>query len=576
MLPLSSWVFPDGHNKDYESGLVEELHVHPVVARILLHRNIHCPDRAKRFLSPSLDHLHNPFLLCDMEKAVQRTIDAITSHSHITIYGDYDADGITSTALLLDFFRKCHTPVSYYIPNRIDEGYGLNKQAVDRLAHNGASLIITVDCGVSDKDEIAYARSLGIDTIVLDHHEIQEIPSHATAVINPHRTDNDFPFRDLAGVGVAFNFLIALRGRLRDAGFWDNSSYPNLKEYLDLVALGTIADLVPLVDENRIFAKYGLEIINSNPRTGIRALILVSNINDKTILSETAAFTLIPRINAAGRIGSPADAVEMLTSQDLTEAITRAERLDAHNAKRKDMENAILTEILTQITTEEQDENMNYALVFSSEKWHPGVIGIVASRLVDRFYRPTVLFSLKDGIGKGSARSINEFDLYRGLQDYCSSLLLSFGGHQYAAGLSISADDIDDFSFHLSAAVRDRTDGISLTPQTHIDAVCPLETIDHHLMEQLAALEPFGYGNPEPLLCSHDTTIASSTIVGNHHLKMKITAHDFIFDSIWFNMGSVFNELTDESHDIIFTPQMNNWNNRTTIQLKMKDMAKRG
>jgi len=575
MLPLSSWVFPDG-NKDNEAGLVDELHIHPVVARIMTNRNIHYPDGAKRFLSPSLDHLHNPFLLRDMEKAVQRTIDAITAHSHITIYGDYDADGITSTALLLDFFRKCHTPVSYYIPDRIDEGYGLNKRAVDRIAHNGASLIITVDCGISDKNEIAYAHSLGIDTIVLDHHEIQDIPLHAAAVINPHRTDNDFPFRDLAGVGVAFNFLIALRGRLRYAGFWNNSSYPNLKEYLDLVALGTIADLVPLVDENRIFVKYGLEIINSTPRTGIRALILVSNMNDKTILSETAAFTLIPRINAAGRIGSPADAVEMLTAQDLTEAITRAERLDSNNTKRKDMENAILTEILARIATEEKDAESNYAIVFSSEKWHPGVIGIVASRLVDRFYRPTVLFSLKDGVGKGSARSISEFNLYSGLQDYCSSLLLSFGGHQYAAGLSIRDDDIDDFACQLNSAVRDRTDGFLLTPQTHIDATCPLETIDHRLMEQLALLEPFGYGNPEPLLCSRDTTIASSCIVGNNHLKMKITASDFIFDSIWFNMGTLFNELSDKSHDIIFTPQINNWNNRTTIQLKLKDMAKRG
>ena len=580
MLPITRWKLPDS-NKGAQSRqvgtLARELGISPLISQILINRGITAPDNAKKFLFPSLEHLHNPFLMKDMEQGVERLIQAIVKKEKIVVYGDYDADGITSTVILIKFLRAIHDTVTYYIPGRIEEGYGLNTAAIDRFREDAISLIITVDCGISDHEEIAYATTSGIDVIVTDHHEIPDIIPDCSAVINPHRADCSFPFKSLAGVGVVFNLLIALRGKLRDIGFWKDREYPNLMKYLDMVAIGTIGDVVPLVDENRILAKIGLGVASNTPTSrGLKALMAISGMENKGVSSESAAFRLIPRINAAGRIGSPEDAVELLLTEDEGRATLLAERLDLYNKKRQEMEKIILDEALEKIESNIDIDNMN-ALVLSSHTWHPGVIGIVASKLVDRYYRPTVLISIKDGIGKGSGRSPDlsgsGFNLYEGLDEKCSSLLLSYGGHRYAAGISIREENIEEFSAILSAAVREGVGDKRLAPQTAIDALCGLDEIDYTLISQIEMLGPFGSMNPEPLLCAREVTISSPTVVGNNHLRMRANANNTYRDTIWFNNGHLSGPLSGSTADIVFTPQINHWNGKSSIQLKMKDAS---
>lgn len=576
MLPITRWKLPDTNNKGDQSLLSRELGIKPLIAQILINRGITTPDDAKRFLFPSLEHLHNPFLMKDMEQGVERLIRAITERERIVVYGDYDADGITSTAILTKFLAEIHDRTTYYIPGRIEEGYGLNKQAINRFREDGTDLIITVDCGISDHEEIAYATSSGIDVIVTDHHETPDTIPDCSAVINPHRTDCSFPFKSLAGVGVVFNLLIALRGRLRDMGFWKDREYPNLMKYLDLVAIGTIGDVVPLVDENRILAKIGLGVANNTERTGLKALMAVSDMENRGVSSEAAGFRLIPRINAAGRIGSPEDAVELLLTDDEDRAALLAERLDIYNRERQEIERSILDKALEEIQTTIDIKSVN-SIVLSSHTWHPGVIGIVASKLVDRYSLPTVLISVKDGIGKGSGRSPDlsgsGFNLYEGLDRRCSSLLLAYGGHRYAAGISIREEDIGEFSMMLSAAVREDIGEERVPPQTIIDALCDLEEIDYTLISQIEMLAPFGSMNPAPLLCTRDVTISSPMTVGNNHLRMRANGSGTYRDTIWFNSGHLSGPLSGRAADIVFTPQINYWNGKSSIQLKLKDAS---
>lgn len=534
-------------------------------------RDIRGLDDAKRFLHPSLYDLHNPFLMKDMQKGVHRLIKAIYGMEKITIYGDYDADGITSVVILLQFLKVIDADVKYYIPDRIEEGYGLNREAIDRMRGEGVRLIVTVDCGISSHEQVSYAKSLGIDTVILDHHEVPSTLPDAAAVINPNRADCLFPFKQLAGVGIVYNFLIALRGTLRKEGFWKNRNYPNLKEYLDLVALGTLGDISPLIDENRIFTKIGLELITEGKRIGLQALKEVSGMENQSIDSSKASFGLIPRINAAGRIASAEDAVELLMTDDITEAREIARRLDAYNRKRQTIEKNILHEIIN-IVDKMTDSEKSGSLVFASTNWHPGVIGIVASRLVDRYCRPAILISLKDGIGKGSGRSITNFDIYQGLKR-CDSLLLSYGGHQYAAGISIREEDIEAFSDLLDKVVREKLTVSDFISQTVIDFQCSLSDISYDLISQMHMLAPFGSRNPEPVLCARNVGFTSPVIVGNNHLRMRIIGDGASCNSIWFSKGHYINCLSGANLDIAFTPQINYWNGATDIQLKMHDMA---
>ena len=569
-LPMTRWRLREG-NENVQELLVRELGLNPLISRILESRDILDPDHARRYLSPSLRDLHNPFLMQDMSKAVDRIIKAIYRNERMVIYGDYDADGITSVVVLLHFLRQIHREAAYYIPDRITEGYGLNHGAVERFKSERISLIITVDCGISDNKPIAYARQLGMDAIILDHHEISGALPEAEAVVNPNRTDCRFPFKHLAAVGIVFNFLIALRGALRKEGFWRSYAYPNLKEYLDLVSLGTIGDISPLIDENRIFVKIGLDLITEDRRIGLRALKQVSGIEHQVIDSDKASFVLIPRINAAGRIASASEAVELLLSQNQVQAEEIARKLDGFNRKRQVMEKMIYHELLEKMEDDFETGEIG-PLIFASNSWHPGVIGIVASKLVERFGRPTILISLKDGIGKGSGRSVDGFNIYEGLKR-CESLLLSYGGHQYAAGISIREKDIHSFSTRLREILLKNDPAIDFMACTTIDAQCSLTDITHEFLSQVDQLAPFGSRNPEPILCVRNVSMASPSIVGNNHLKMRINGDGVSRNSIWFSKGQFINDISSAMLDIVFTPQINTWNGSSDIQLKMKDIA---
>jgi len=569
-LPTTKW-FVCSEDKEARELLARELGISPIVSQILTNRNIQTTDEAKKYLSPSLNDLHNPFLMKDVREGVHRLIKAIYSREKVAIYGDYDADGVTSVVVLLKFLREIDLFATSYIPNRITEGYGLHKNIIDEIKASGATLIITVDCGISDHDQVSYAKSIGLDVIILDHHEISGSVPDAVAAINPHRSDCRFPFKHLAAVGVVFNFLIALRGSLRQEGFWANRRYPNLKEYLDLVALGTIGDISPLVDENRIFAKIGLELISEGSRVGVRALKEVCDIEHQVVDAGKASFALLPRINAAGRIASPNDAVQLLLTDNMDEARELARKLDEYNRCRQAEEKNIFQDILKEIE-QKGDPEKTSSFVFASPKWHPGVVGIVASRLVERFSRPVILISLRDGIGKGSGRSVADFNIYQGLKK-CESLLLAYGGHQFAAGISIREENIEKFAEVLDKIIREGTDISKFVSRTLIDVQCKLRDINCDLLSQMGMLAPFGSRNPEPVMCARNVNITSPVVVGNNHLRIKVNEDGVSCDSIWFSMGHFLHYFTGALLDIAFTPQFNDWKRTGDIQLKMKDMA---
>jgi len=568
-LPLTTWKFRE-KRPDREEILEKELKIHPVLSRILARRGITEPDEARKFLYPSLYDLPSPFLMKDMKKGVDRLIHAIYNHEKVLIYGDYDADGITGVSILMRFLSGITPHLEFYIPDRIDEGYGLNTEVISRFKQQGVSLIITVDCGISDMEEVSYAHALGIDVIILDHHEVPAIVPPAAAVINPKQSTCAFPFKHLAAVGIAFNFLIALRGRLRAAGFWTSRPYPNLKEYLDLVALGTIGDICSLTGENRIFVKIGLNLITEAKRVGIKALKEVAGLANEVIDVNRASFALVPRINAAGRVGSPREAVELLTSEDYPHALELARRLEGYNRKRQAMEREILEEIVSKIKGS-LDLSGRKSFVMASQNWHPGIIGIVASRIADRFGRPTILISLKDGVGKGSGRSINNFNIYEGLQRL-SPLLISFGGHQSAAGISILEKDIASFSQLFEEIVDEKSAAMKVTPHTFIDAHCHLMHLNLDLMDQLVLLAPFGQDNPEPVLWTKEVSVTDISVVGNNHLRLKVKGDNAVHTSIWFNQGDLSRFINEGLFSIAFTPQINEWNGFSEVQLMMRDL----
>jgi single-stranded-DNA-specific exonuclease len=411
-----------------------------------------------------------------------------------------------------------------------------------------------------------------MDVIILDHHEIPGVVPDTVATINPHRVDCQFPFKHLAAVGIVFNFLIALRGNLRQDGFWAKKEYPNLKNYLDLVALGTIGDISPLVDENRIFVKIGLELISEGARVGVRALKEICGMEHQAaVTSRAASFNLLPRINAAGRIASPGDAVELLMTDDMEEAKSLARKLDEYNRRRQALEKTIFQDIVTEVE-ESGNAGQISSLVFASADWHPGVIGIVASRLVERFCRPTMLISLREGMGKGSGRTVADFNIYQGLKK-CNALLQAYGGHQFAAGIVIREDDVAAFKQLFDQVIREETDVTKLVSQTIIDAQCCLKDINHHLLEQIGMLAPFGSKNPEPVMCVRNVNVTSPAVVGKNNLRIRVHEGEISCDSIWFSKGQFRNSFAGTSFDIAFTPQINDWRGSGNIQLNMKDIA---
>jgi len=557
-------------------SLRQHLNCHPVVAAILVNRNITTPEKARAFLNPSLTDLRSPFLLKDIGKATQRIATAIKQREKILLFGDYDVDGVTGTAVLLDFLKHTKADVSYYLPHRLKEGYGLRQSHItEYVIPRSFHLMITTDCGAGSHKAVAIAQAAGVDVIVTDHHITGDTLPPALAVINPQRKDCDAGFGHLAGVGVTFQLLIALRKHLRDIGFWTDKPEPNLKNYCDLVALGTVADIVPLVGENRILTDAGIDTINQKKRIGIKALIEASGLKNQPANAEDIAFKLAPRINAAGRMEHAAMAVELLTTHDGSAARKIAENLSDLNIRRRDAEMAIITEIEAYLKEAPEVLKKNSIVLsdlHSPRQWNVGILGIVASRLVKKYFRPVVLIAFQNGSGKGSGRSIPGFNLYDGLTA-CADVLDSFGGHAMAAGLKIQTTHLARFGKAFDAFVRQKTVSDDFIPVLTIDHKLNFDDIDAPLLDSLETLKPFGQANPEPLFMARNITVVSSKIVGRNHRKMVLSQSGQYtqkrFAAIQFNLDDC-NHLPDAFDQIAFRLRWNHWNNTKTVQMQIK------
>jgi len=553
--------------------LATEQGCHAAVAAVLINRGITLPEHAERFLRPSLQHLPSPFVFKDMDKAVSRIVQALREDQNILIFGDYDVDGMTATALLFEFFSHAGAKVDYYIPDRLTEGYGLSAHAVSRhAASNRVDLIITVDCGITSGKAVAEANARGIDVVITDHHEPPDHLPPAYAIVNPKRRDCPSGLRSLAGVGVAFNLALALRKRLRDEGFWSNGNRePNLKAACDLVALGTVADMVPLVRENRIYVKTGLAVLTTSPRPGLQALIETAGLSGRTLDTRDLAFRLAPRLNAAGRLAHASQGCKLLTTRSHHTARPIAEELDRKNNQRRDMEAAIFDGITSRLDGD--PDLLPGGLVLDSPAWHQGVIGIVASRLVNRYMRPVVLISVENGLGKGSARSPEGFDIFHAFKT-CRSHLERFGGHAVAAGLTIKADNIAGFREAFQQFVAENTKAEGFVPTLDIDTELRAPDICPDLVDELDLLAPFGSGADEPLFVVSDLAVESAQTVGSGHTKMRLSPRNGhitkAFDAILFNQD-IGNAPPPRFEKVACNVRWNHWMNRKRIQLIIKD-----
>ncbi len=543
------------------------------VAELMLKKGISSPDDIENFFNGSLKSLRNPFEISDMEKAAERIAKAVMNHERICIYGDYDVDGITATALLYIFLMQCGANVSYYIPNRLEEGYGLNKEAVKEIAARKTNLIITVDCGISAVQEVLEASIHGMDIIITDHHQpSKELPVAAYAIINPMREDDTYPNKTLAGVGVAFKTVMALRFVLKKYDFF-KQEVPNIRNLLDIVTLGTIADVMPLVDENRIFVRHGLELMSGeNVRIGIDELKkTVENLSaSKKMKTSNIGFQLAPRINAMGRMASSEKSFKLLVTQNRSEAKQLALELDNENKYRQMIERDILQQTYDLIEKNQYAE-LQSGLVIASDNWHPGVIGIVASRVVDKYFKPTVILTEDNGVYKGSARSIPGFHLYDGLSSL-SDILISFGGHKYAAGVKLEKKNLEEFRNRFNEVVKTSLKEEDFIPEIYIDAEIDSKDITNEVMQWLEKLEPYGQGNKEPVFFMKKVfKYQVETFVGKNfnHLKCVFEKNGLIFEAIGYNMKEYKSLMAEnDKFDILFSLVHNTWKNTKVIQLK--------
>ncbi len=557
-------------NETFDSSAIgefeQQLQLSPLVSRLLVGRN-YSLESARQFLSARLIDLPDPFLLPDMDTAVDRLQTALERGEKIAVHGDYDVDGITGTVLLFAGMRDLGgTEIDYHIPLRLRDGYGLSAKAIKDAAGKGTKVIVSVDCGVSAHVEADLAKEHGLDLIITDHHQPPPTLPEALAVINPQRQESKFPFQNLAGVGVAFFLLVALRKRLRDTGWFNDRPEPDLRHYLDLVALGTIADLVPLQGINRTLTRYGLTLLESNHRVGVKALKQVAGV--KEVSCGVVGFQLAPRLNAAGRMEDASLGVELLLEQDMVRALNTARYLDQCNRERRELEKQTLQE--AEIAVAALSADHTHSIVLGGEGWHPGVIGIVASRLVDRYCRPTVLIALDGDSGKGSARSISGYHLYHGLQA-CTEHLGAFGGHEMAAGMSLSKDQLPAFAAALEEDARTQLDDDDLTPKLRHDGVVLLEEINLEVLRQMEGLAPFGMGNPEPLLVVESVRAMQVKTVGDNHLRFTVCQGAHSHPAIAFGMLERREELQGEV-DLLVAPQINRFRGRETVQLRVKDV----
>jgi single-stranded-DNA-specific exonuclease len=553
------------------ASLAAQLGIHPLVAKVLAHRGYRDAGTAASFLEAGLGQLPDPLTMKGMPETVDRLMRALHRHEKVTLYGDYDVDGVCSTSLLRLFLQELGQAPATYIPHRLGEGYGLNAQAIERIARDGTQLLVTLDCGITSLREVTLAKELGLEVVVVDHHAVPETMPPALAILNPHQPGCDYPTKHLCAAGVAFNLCMALRKRLRDEGFFAGRREPNLRGYLDLVALATVADVVPLVGANRILVRHGLKELSGGKRPGVRALKEASGMGaEEEVTSGMVGFRLGPRINAAGRLDDASVGMRCLCAETVEEAKPLAQQLDAANAERQALEQDILASAMAQAQARPESKG----LVLHSEDWHPGIIGIVASRVVERFHRPTVMVAVKDGVGRGSARSIEAFHLFDALNE-CSSHLSKFGGHKHAAGLSIDADRLPAFveAFERIAAMRLSEE--DLVPRVKVDAVVAARELDESAAVALGMLAPFGNGNPEPVLMARrlatlPRVLPNKKLGAAGHLKLTLEAAPQI-DAIGFGMADRL-ALTEGPVDLAFQLSMDEWNGRRRVQLKLKDV----
>lgn len=560
------WVLVPKCDRVNTDHLQKELGIHPVLTDLLVNRGVETFDAAKAFFRPSLQALHDPFLMRDMDQAISRIEQAINNNEKILIYGDYDVDGTTAVALVYGFFRQFHSRIEYYLPDRYSEGYGLSKTGVDYAAREGFSLIITLDCGIKADEQIAYANAHQIDVIVGDHHLPGAVLPPAYAVLDPKRADCAYPYKELSGCGIGFKIVQAFLIK-------NNMDIEHAYQFLDLVAVSIASDIVPMTGENRILAYFGLEKLNTNPSCGLRALIELSGPRNRNFTINDILFQLGPRINAAGRIDHARDAVRLLLSKSMQEATVYGDGIDVQNNQRKGFDLKITEEALALVQGSAQADQKLSTVLFK-EDWHKGVIGIVASRMVEKFYKPTVILTQTNGHVTGSARSISGFDLY-GALTACGDLLEQYGGHKYAAGLTMKPENINLFQIRFEQVVAERLSPDMLVPEISIDAELNLSEIDSRFFRVLKQFEPFGPQQEPPVFLSKNVSVCGTArIVGENHLKMDIIQNGSgRFACIGFGLAGFVDVINNgELFDVCYVLEENVWRGKRSLQLQLKDI----
>ena len=562
------WVYATPENEEAVPALQEQLGVPQKIARLLTLRGIDTFDKAEAFFRPDINEIHDPFLMKDMDKATERLAQAIRGGERILIYGDYDVDGTTSTSILYIFLQEFGVDVDFSIPHRFNEGYGINEDGIQHAIDTEVDLIVSVDCGITAVAETEQAKANGIDMIICDHHNVgDEIPD-AVAVLDPKRNDCEYPFKGLSGAGVAFKLL---QGTIKKLGLSEQLAF----KLLDLVAISIASDIVPIEDENRILMREGLNQINSSPRTGIKALLDLINLDIGNLTTSNIVFSIGPRINAAGRMGDASKAVQLLISDTPAEAKSRAHELESINVERRDKDSQTMEEAKAMVDEEYDLEEVS-SMVLHHPDWHLGVIGIVASRLVDTYGRPAVMLSTVNGKIKGSARSIDGFNIYEAFKQ-CEDLLEQFGGHEYAAGLTIAEENLEEFRRRMNKIAANSLSEDDFTPELNIACELDLSDVDMRFWKLLSQFEPFGPGNLRPIFVSRDVRVVGvPTIVGKGHLKMKVAQNGSgNFDVIGFNMHEylpVIRNSENQKLDIAYSLEENEWNGRRTLQVRLRDV----
>lgn len=555
--------------KAISDNLAKELTVSSVIADLLVQRGINTFDEARKFFRPDLEDLHDPFLMKDMDKAVERLTNAINNNEKILVYGDYDVDGTTSVALVYKFLKEIHHRLGFYIPDRYNEGYGISLQGIDYARENEFTLVIALDCGIKAVEKIKYANENHVDFIICDHHTTDEILPDAIAVLDPKRTDCNYPFKHLSGCGVGFKLMQAFALR-------NDINQDKLLPLLDLLALSIASDIVPIIDENRILAYHGLKQLNSNPSVGINSILEICNLCEKEITISDIVFRVGPRINASGRMKLATEAVELLLAIDPVFAKEKSSTINNYNENRKELDKGITDDALNVITEDKSFEGKKSIVVYKPD-WHKGVIGIVASRLAEEYYKPSVVLTKSNGIASGSARSVPGFDIYSAIES-CRDLLMNFGGHKYAAGLSLPEENVTLFYERFEEYVNNHISEDQTLPQIDIDAVIGFNDISPKFFNVLKQFSPFGPGNPKPVFSTKKVMdYGTSKCVGKEleHLKLELvdTSSENVISGIGFKMKEFSKQIKSlKPFDICYTIEENNFNNANSIQLLVKDI----